>query len=646
MKNIHHRWLTVPLIIILLISSSTLLMYQHPLSAEEEELAFFHVKFEHYYFSTPEITEENGQFYVRVNGTNMNILSEGKPVLPINISTFTFSINDHILDVFAIPGTIETIPLNTSLSQSLSYGIDSLSPRLQNKNMEDLGIIISPYPDDWSTYHTGRGIYQGEDQVSLSLRVHPVRYLNDTQELEYTTSITVVIFYETASESDDEMPSIYDLLLITPSYFESALQPLVDHKNMNNMRTRMVTLDEVYDQMYWHGRDDAEKIKYFIKQAIEEWGIRHVLLVGGMKGQTFDWHLPVRYSRVVPWDDQEYAEPQFISDLYYADIYDSDGSFSSWDPNDNDVFAEWIGSTKEIIDYYPDVYLGRLACRNLREVRIMVNKIISYESAVDNTDWFNNYVIVAGDSYPDESGFNEGELIGEKSVELMPDFTPVPVYASEQDINRQTVNDAMNPGAGFAYFCGHGSPRGWNTHYPPDGNNWTTGYDIEDMVFLRNKEKLPVTVVGGCHNAQFNVTFANFIKGILTQRLGYFSMQQPFGAYWYNEWVPNSWAWMLTSKQGGGAIATIANTGLGTHGENDMDNNGIADYLEVLDGWLELRFLEKYGIDHQTNLGMNHGDSLTEYLIRFLGNDDKMDVKMVQQWALLGDPSLEIGGYQ
>jgi hypothetical protein len=275
----------------------------------------------------------------------------------------------------------------------------------------------------------------------------------------------------------------------------------------------------------------------------------------------------------------------------------------------------------------------------------MVRKIINYEKDKADNSWFKNFVLVGGDSYNDTSGFNEGELACEEALKHMPGFNPIRVYASEEDINRKTGNSAMNRGCGFAYFVGHGSPRGWSTHFPPEGTDWTTGYDVEDMIFLRNKDKLPIVVVGGCHNAQFNVTFANFIKGILRERRDYFSTTPPFGEYWLNEWIPNCWAWMLTSKIGGGAIATIANTGLGTHGENDNDNNGIPDYLEILDGWLEIRFFQLYGEEQLDILGIIHATTLTEYLHRFLGNEDKMDVKMVQQWVLFGDPSLKIGGY-
>ena len=230
---------------------------------------------------------------------------------------------------------------------------------------------------------------------------------------------------------------------------------------------------------------------------------------------------------------------------------------------------------------------------------------------------------------------------------MAPDLDPVKVYAREDnDINRRTVNKAMNAGGSFAYFCGHGSPNSWSTHFPPDGKNWTTGYLNRDMTFLINGKKLPVAFVGGCHNGQFDVTFWNFIKNMITNPIQYLRWWgEGYGAFWNGEWAPNCWAWWLTSKPGGGAIATIANTGLGTHGFGDQDNNSVADYMEVLDGWMELRFLELYGTEGKDILGENHGDTMTGYLHRFLGDDARMDVKMVQQWELFGDPSLKIGGY-
>lgn len=595
-------------------------------------------------FSEVSFETHDGTIAIRVPETNFNKMTPGHPIIPAYIETQTLPFGSEIIDVSYENATAEIIPISGILSRGSIPGVDQLNTPFKH-DLESFPLGEDGcYPADWISYHTGGGIDFSNHVTFFTLRIYPARYNPDENQIEFIQNITVSITYQPPDEIVLKDNDVYDLLIISPEKFHNELQPLVNHKKEHGVKTNLVSIHEVSERMFWEGRDQAEKIKYFIKNSIEEWGISHVLLVGGLQGQTRKWNLPVRYSHVVPPTEQEYAEQSFISDLYYADIYDSTAEFCSWDSNNDDFFAEWNEEYKEQMDLYPDVYLGRIPCRNEFEVRIMVNKIVQYESGISDDSWFNNLILVAGDSYPDESGFNEGKLISEKAIELMPGFTPLRVYASIDDINRETVNKAMNQGAGFAYFCGHGSPASWSTHFPPDGSTWTTGYDLKDMIPLRNGYKLPITVVGGCHNGQFDVGLFNMIEGIKEYGIQGYFFESPFRFY-YNEWVPKCWAWWLTSKPGGGAIATIANTGLGTHGEEDSDFNGIADYLEVLDGWLELRFLQLYGEEGKTDLGENHGQTMTEYLHRFLGDEEKMDTKMVQQWELFGDPSLKIKGY-
>ncbi len=599
-------------------------------------------------FSDPEVALNGDYYIVRVNESDLNRMDPGKPVLPVNLTILEFPFGTLIEN---ITYELYSPPENITIPGKLAFGSLPVLGNMRtysHENVMDEEVYEGddPYPVDWVSYHTGGGLSYGEHTTFLVVKVYPTRYFPQDDKIQFIQNITITIKYMEPIEPILEDNDVYDLLIITPSKYKRYLRHLANHKNRVGVKTKIIELKDVYNQMYWNGRDRQEKIKYFIKEAIENWGITHVLLVGGLKSQTFKWDLPVRYSRVVPYDEQEYPEQSFISDLYYADIYDSKGDFSSWDSNNDNIFAVWNESFKEEMDIYPDVYLGRLPCRNTHEVMIMVKKIIHYEKEKADDEWFKNLILVAGDSYNDTFHFNEGELISEKAIEYMPGFTPVKVYASEQDINRKSVNDAMNTGGGFAYFCGHGSAASWNTHFPSHGTDWCTGYTNGDMIFLRNRHKLPITVVGGCHNGQFDVTFMRLIKGVLENRLQYFSTEPGnLGEYWYREWIPKCWAWWLTSKNGGGAIATIANTGLGTHGNGDSDNNSIADYLEILDGWLELRFLQLYGEEQSDILGLNHGETMTEYLHRFFKDEDVMDMKMVQQWELFGDPSLKIGGY-
>ena len=57
---------------------------------------------------------------------------------------------------------------------------------------------------------------------------------------------------------------------------------------------------------------------------------------------------------------------------------------------------------------------------------------------------------------------------------------------------------------------------------------------------------------------------------------------------------------------------------------------------------LELNFTSSNGIDM---LGKAWGYSIMNYLITYPGMSDKWDAKVVEQWLIIGDPSLKIGGY-
>ena len=432
-----------------------------------------------------------------------------------------------------------------------------------------------------------------------------------------------------AQQTADE--STYDLLIITPSKFTRALHPLVEHKNRVGVQTTMVTLGQIYQEMT-EGRDKPEKIKYFIKDAVEEWGIKYVMLVGNFRS------MPVRYCyNDEPWEG--FPEPNFISELYYADIYDSEGNFSSWDTNDNGIFGEWKGESAQDynIDLYPDVFVGRLACRNRLEVRIMVNKIITYETTTYGEEWFNRIVAIAGDTYPDgQYPFPTPEYEGEENaliaIEYMPDFEPTTLFTSDETLSGpDDVIDAITQGCGFLFFDGHANPGSWSTH-KPNSSEWVSGLSLQTMSQLRNGYKLPVCIVGGCHNLQFDVALTNFLKG--------------FKEAWYHGiWYPECWGWKLTRKISGGSIATIGCSGLGMTKEDKESQEGASDFLDP-------QFFYECGMNGTDVLGEAWGNTITNYLHQYpinwstpAGWDYAIDAKTVQQWILLGDPSLKIGGY-
>jgi len=256
----------------------------------------------------------------------------------------------------------------------------------------------------------------------------------------------------------------YDMVVIAPEKFSSAIQPLIDHKNSYNIQTILKTTEEIYSEQ--DGRDEAEKIKYFIRDAIEEWNITYVLLIGGRKGQRPGFYIPGRYVIL----DDGFVDFPYLSDTYYADIYKNNGTeFDDWDSNGDDIFAEW---GKDQLDLEPDVYVGRLPCRYTFEVKIIVDKIIEYESSTYGQSWFNNLVLLGGDTNPGmgDPFPNEGEAICDYVADMMVGFDATKLYCSDETLTGHTeLLNAINQGCGFVLYEGHGLQNRIET-FDPLGN--------------------------------------------------------------------------------------------------------------------------------------------------------------------------------
>jgi hypothetical protein len=578
-----------------------------------------------------------------------NIVSDGCsfsheascPVMPYKSETMTFPFGTKIEGVDVEVGNVQTMQLDKKIMPAA----EPVPSNMENVKVEiKEGMVYEsnePYPSNWVEWRTGAGIENGKHVIFLSIHAFPARYMPATNKLEYVNEMSIEVKY-VPPEKPMLAKDVYDLLIVSPYEFSDALQPLVEHKESYGVKTMLVTLDEIYNGNYFeaYGRDDAEKVKYFIKDGIEQWGIDYVMLVGGRHGgvSTEKWWCPVRYSHL---DDGSNWESSYLSDLYFADIYKYDNgniTFEDWDSNGNGIYAEWKMMKKDVIDMYPDVYVGRLACRNSFEVDTMVEKIITYETGTYGQSWFKKFVGVAGDTYPgDDDPYYEGELATEAAFNYLDGFEANYIWTSTGALSdADDIINAISEGCGFLHFSGHGNPISWANHPPQDGGTWI-GIDVTQFMKLKNGGMYPVCIVGGCHNNQFNTSLANIIKGVLEDGLRYFSWKQPYGEFWYNEWFPRCWGWGMTVKIDGGSIATIANTGYGygEPGENCLNVRG---------RYMELQFFKSYS-EGKDVLGETHGSGLTYYLNKFPPMSDKVDSKIVQQWELLGDPSLKIGGY-
>ena len=637
------------------------------------------VKEDHFLFSRATIETEETYVSVNLAETSSFLMEPGKPMLPVYTKTFTFpfgtkikNVNCSILDIseMEIAGKIKPSPkLVPKISVETPKSDTDVEQIVEDKTVYSNSDL---YPDTWYDYSICCGRKDDQSVIRVTVRCYPLRYSPMENIIYQTESVDVKITYEKplpALESDSK----YDMVIIAPSKFSFRLQPLIDHKNKLGLNTTLKTTESIYREarqgMYISkGRDRAEKIKLFIHWAKENWDIKYVLLFGGKQRQSLlRWYVPVRYSHLddQPWDDPNW-ETSYLSDLYFADIYrynetKGDYEFEDWDSNGNNIFAEWtfkgvydedldlwryVVDKKDVLDLDPDVYVGRLLCRNIFEAKTVVNKIITYESTPIDPSWFKKMLLVGGDTFPGNNEYYEGEMETNHAASFMEPlgFIFEKLWVSNGNLKgTEDVINAINQGAGFIFFAGHGSPIDWGTHPPNNDTVWVDGLINFEMKKLKNDNKLPIVIVGGCHNSQFDVSFMNLVAGVLKYRLRYFILNMSRDCFHKWRWIPRCWSWNLVRQKNGGSIATIGNTGLGwgVSGPNSINYQ---------DGYISSHFFQVYAtLSNQGNhsLGEIHGQTISDFIGRFTPNDDSdpKDRKTVEQWALFGDPSLKIGGY-
>lgn len=794
-------------------------------------------------FSTFEITDTNEGYYeIKMNDISTFLMEPGRPMLPKVVETYELPFGVKNVEV-----EVKINNINEKLIQNEIQPSPRMLPMITpeqislSREEKDLSIYNSdnPYPSNWYTYSIRCGLNNENERVTyVTIHIFPIKYIPNQGKLLISESSDIQVNYEKIVEPKIDVLSSYDLVIITPSKFANELNRLETHKNNVGITTFLKTTEEIYSD--YNGVDKPEQIKYFIKDAIETYDIKYVLLVGGLKSQIYakpkddtnqgskGWYLPVRYTNLYDkpkfplYSEENIFDPGVISDLYYADIYDGEGGFSSWDPNNDGVFAAWAYPDPNVkndtdIDMVPDVCIGRLACRSLKEVKTVVDKIIKYETSnVKETDWFNKVTTITGDGFLDQEdlniqwdttnlsngdytiyaqSFNEDDeggpidtipiqidktkethitfnhddyllipnfpeypsppiakivtispnnILGNTNYEYTPsegeaynnnfnpwanisyvngiltirgksydpkpygNLTDIHVWITDQNDNevfsdwrydlemyyegewtvgdkelynrggalfymegfekeiywtsnglysdQKDIIDALQPGSGFVFMSGHGSPNSWGDQYPGIPGNRGYGsagsltvtnirpwapyikFPLYPIDTLNNGDKLPVTVIGGCHNSQFNVSI---IPG-LYQGLIFLLPSLPDNYMWCHGMpVPECMSWRFVRSPNGGAIATIGNTGLGYGMPGKVLTIGGGD------GWITIEFFRQYGEHNQIVLGQAHSQAITEYIKIFDMTDlEAGHPKSVQQWVLLGDPSLQIGGYE
>lgn len=241
-----------------------------------------------------------------------------------------------------------------------------------------------------------------------------------------------------------------EMVIITTDDQVAEYQRLADFKTRTGLCTVVRTVEWI-EANYPHGVDTQETIRNFIRDAASRWGTAWILLGGDTE------RVPVRFafSKIAP--------RLIPTDLYYSDL---DGN---WNANGDDRFGEGRSTEDpgDMVDLYPDVWVGRLPSKTAAEAQILVDKTLTYEQ--DPPLGYQNDMLFLGEVlFPDTWVPGQGWTVdGAAYCELAVDTLQVqnrPVRLYENYTNypgslpemKSAVIDSVNAGFNLVVHVGHG----------------------------------------------------------------------------------------------------------------------------------------------------------------------------------------------
>jgi hypothetical protein len=166
-----------------------------------------------------------------------------------------------------------------------------------------------------------------------------------------------------------------DYMIITTELLAAAVEPLRSYKESLGLSVQVRTMEWI--EANCSGVDGAEKVRNFLKDNYASMGIEYVLIVG-----AHYYEVPMRQACV-----SLAGSSGIFTDYYYSDLS------GDWDLNDDGKYGQWgVDDQDGGVDFYPEVYVGRIPINNPAEVEAICEKIVAYSS--DSGDWKNKALLL------------------------------------------------------------------------------------------------------------------------------------------------------------------------------------------------------------------------------------------------------------
>jgi hypothetical protein len=283
-------------------------------------------------------------------------------------------------------------------------------------------------------------------------------------------------------------------LIICHQDFEGEANRLAAHHlAKNNSKTVVVTINKIYNE-FSSGSQDISALRDFIKMYYDKASalqIPNSVLFFGDASYDYKNRLKNNSNYVPTYETDESVEK--------ITGYCTDDFFGFLDDNEN------IKATSLSFINTLDIGVGRIPSNNSSEAKIVVDKIINYDSPQAFGAWKNNMTFVCDNG--DGSGhLDDAEIMANYTKDSLQDFNAYKIYVGAYNLEStpagqrapdasRALQEQLFNGTFLVNFNGHGGPSGWCSERLLYTN---------DILGFKNKNKLPLFITATCDFAQFD----------------------------------------------------------------------------------------------------------------------------------------------
>jgi hypothetical protein len=329
-------------------------------------------------------------------------------------------------------------------------------------------------------------------------------------------------------------------VIVTDTAMVAEFAPLADAHAAAGLASTIRTLQSIRDD-YPAGRDDAERVRLFLRDAHANWQTRFVLLGGD------DPFVPARWVFLRLDLGASLPDRYITTDQYFACLT------GDWNADGDSLWGETprpnLGEPGDSVSFVPDLVVGRAPVFSPASAQVFVQKTLAAMSRAASAEPISVLLTGSGEGYPtpvfDLAVFSE---------QLLPLFTANPdnhvVRLYEFSANwpgslpatRASVLDSLQRGYDLVTLYGPGGPGVFAAGIQPQDN--ITGWDLAALtndrimniialsaytnqlgaggigVVLMNDPQSGAACVLGPVDMEFAGISATFLRDILTRIYG------------------------------------------------------------------------------------------------------------------------------